>query len=344
MIYNGKVDIIIPAYNVPDEMLIRCLSSIVCQDKKEIIEITIVDDASTKENYKNIIKMFEPILKINLLRLKENKGPGVARQYGLDNTKNEFIMFLDADDMLNGHFAVVCLLDALKYNPNKKIASGLANEIFTNSKEQTTFSPLGHNMVWVFGKLYRREMIELYNIKFHPTSRANEDAGFNAIYFMLIDCNENNMVQVNDFIYCWMYNKDSITRTNNSSYAYRSDSTGSFCGYVENMGYAINEARKKIKGSKQYVIDNFIIHCMMSLYSYYIECSELAPEYIEENVKYCKSFYNKFYKNIENKIQNDILCMEYHKAIGFDIESGKFTRYIPKVDYFTFLNILKKEE
>ena len=56
MMENRKIDVIIPAYNVPDNILFRCLSSIACQDIIEDLEITIVDDASTKQNYKNIAK------------------------------------------------------------------------------------------------------------------------------------------------------------------------------------------------------------------------------------------------------------------------------------------------
>jgi glycosyltransferase involved in cell wall biosynthesis len=45
--YNTKIDIIIPAYNVEDHILFRCLASISCQNNVEDLEVTIVDDAST---------------------------------------------------------------------------------------------------------------------------------------------------------------------------------------------------------------------------------------------------------------------------------------------------------
>ena len=37
------------------------------------------------------------------------------------------------------------------------------------------------DMVWMFGKMYRRSFIDKYKIRFHETSRANEDNGFNTI-------------------------------------------------------------------------------------------------------------------------------------------------------------------
>jgi glycosyltransferase involved in cell wall biosynthesis len=48
---NNKIDIIIPAYNVPDNILFRCLASIACQENVSDCMVTIVDDASTIENY-----------------------------------------------------------------------------------------------------------------------------------------------------------------------------------------------------------------------------------------------------------------------------------------------------
>ena len=98
--YNRKIDIIIPAYNVPDHILFRCLASIACQDIASDLEVTIVDDASTKQNYAKVIKNFESILKIHLLRYEVNGGPGVARQYGIDHTENGYMTFIDADDTI----------------------------------------------------------------------------------------------------------------------------------------------------------------------------------------------------------------------------------------------------
>ena len=53
--YNRDIDVIIPAYNVADDILFRCLASIACQDIASELKVTIVDDASTKQNYKNVI-------------------------------------------------------------------------------------------------------------------------------------------------------------------------------------------------------------------------------------------------------------------------------------------------
>ena len=39
--------------------------------------------------------------------------------------------------------------------------------------------PHERDMIWMFGKMYKRSFIDKYGIHFHESSRANEDNGFN---------------------------------------------------------------------------------------------------------------------------------------------------------------------
>ena len=128
--YNKKIDIIIPAYNVADEILFRCLASIACQDIISDLEVTIVDDASTIENYHKVAENFKSMLKINILRYEENGGPGVARQYGLDHTSNGYVTFIDADDTFNGSLALKALKTGIEVNNNiYQMCVGVFDEI-----------------------------------------------------------------------------------------------------------------------------------------------------------------------------------------------------------------------
>ena len=65
--YNRNIDVIIPAYNVPNHILYRCLASIACQDIVSELEITIVDDASTQQDYQTVVNNFNSMLKITIL-------------------------------------------------------------------------------------------------------------------------------------------------------------------------------------------------------------------------------------------------------------------------------------
>ena len=83
---------IIPAYNV-EEYVINAIQSVLDQSYKNV-ELIIVNDGST-DNTEQIIKENYP--SINLITQK-NKGLSGARNTGIENSKGEYIAFLDADD------------------------------------------------------------------------------------------------------------------------------------------------------------------------------------------------------------------------------------------------------
>lgn len=94
-----KLSIIIPVYN-QEELIIRCLDSIPARND---IEIIIIDDKSTDKTRENIMRymlQYEDKKAIMLIENETNVGAGLSRNYGIDNAKGEYIMFLDSDDYL----------------------------------------------------------------------------------------------------------------------------------------------------------------------------------------------------------------------------------------------------
>lgn len=343
--YNRKIDVIIPAYNVPSHILSRCLASIACQDIISDLEVTIVDDASTEQNYAEVIKNFEPMLKIHLLRYEVNGGPGVARQYGIDHTSNGYITFIDADDTFNGAFALKALRNSIEINDGLyQMCVGVFDEVHeTGLKPGDGPILMTHeqDMVWMFGKLYRRSFIDKYNIRFHETSRANEDNGFNTICRLCMSEQEQiNFIPAH--VYYWHENPTSITRANDCQYSYGGSERDSFYGYVENMIYAIKESKKR----KPYngFITMWAVSCMLHIYEYYIECYARAHEHAENNFKWCKRYYNEVFKDLEKDISNDILAQHYNDIMRNAYMGNKLNDIIPCMGIFEFLNKLKEEK
>lgn len=341
--YNSKIDIIIPAYNVPHDILFRCLSSIACQDIVSEIEVTIVDDASTEQNYSDVIKNFQSILKVNLLRYEENGGPGVARQYGIDHTSNGYIAFIDADDTFNGAFALKALRNGIELQNNiYQMCVGVFDEVHEDdvpNGDGPVLMAHEQDMVWMFGKLYRRSFIDKYDIRFHPTSRANEDNGFNTICRLCSSEHEQiNFIPAH--VYYWHENLHSITRINDCQYSYGGSERDSFYGYVENMIYAVKEAKKR-KPYNGY-ISMWAVSCMLHIYEYYIECVARAPEHAANNLKWCKRYYNEVYKIFEPDIPNEILAEHYNEVMKNAYVGDKLNGVIPCIGIFDFLNELRK--
>lgn len=342
--YNRLIDVIIPAYNVPDHILFRCLASIACQDIVSDLEVTIVDDASTEQNYAEVAKHFEDIMKINILRYDVNGGPGVARQYGIDHTSNGYMTFIDADDTFNGAFALKALRNSIEMNNGMYIMSvGVFDEVHEANLQPgdgPVLMPHERDLIWMFGKMYKRSFIDRYNIRFHETSRANEDNGFNTL--IRLCCSDQEQINfIPAHVYYWHESPNSITRANDCQYSYGGSIRDSFYGFVENMIYAIKEAKKRRPYNG--FINMWAVNCMLNIYEYYVECYARAQEHAENNFKWCKRYYNEIYKDLENEIPKDIFAQQYNDIMRNAYVGDKLNGIIPHIGIYEFLESLKEE-
>jgi teichuronic acid biosynthesis glycosyltransferase TuaG len=90
------VDIIVPNFN-KGEFLKKCLESVFNQSYKKW-KLIVVDDNST-DNSLEILKKLKNKKKIKIIELKKNKGPSYCRNLGIKHSCNNYIAFLDSDDI-----------------------------------------------------------------------------------------------------------------------------------------------------------------------------------------------------------------------------------------------------
>jgi glycosyltransferase involved in cell wall biosynthesis len=88
-----RISVIIPTCNRAN-FLDECIRSILSQSTSPQ-EIIVIDDGST-DNTQEILDRFEPYLKI--IR-QENKGVSAARNQGILAAQNDWLAFLDSDDL-----------------------------------------------------------------------------------------------------------------------------------------------------------------------------------------------------------------------------------------------------
>lgn len=330
---NNKIDIIIPAYKAQGTIL-KTLSSIACQTIVDDLEVTIVNDCCPNGSYEKYVKMFSPYMTIREIKMSENGGPGLARQFGIDNTENQFVTFIDADDTFSGALALETLRAGIALNPTIQCCVGTFAELHENLQ----IVPHQNDMVWMFGKIYKRDFLNKYKIRFNDT-RANEDTGFNTIVRLLCSNNPNEVVHwINETVYYWHEKKDSITRINDCQYAFDQ----SFCGWTDNMIYAI-ETAKKIQPFNG-AIDQWTLECMMQLYGYYIETVARNPVFAPQNWEYVKKFYHTCYKKIETNITDEMLAFAYSSVMQGKNASGSMLGIIPCMGVREFLSKVKTEK
>ena len=289
------IDVIIPAYNSQDT-IIRTLSSIAMQLNRNELVVTIVNDGGS--DYKNIVDTFKPILNIREIGYETNRGPGYARQYGIDNTKQDFITFIDADDT----FYEACSLGMLSKPLKDTSAKFIISPFIQIGKEIGQQGPVSANLVWVFGHIYRRSFLEQHNIRFTST-RSNEDVGFNSMCNLIAmhEMGEEGGKILNVPTYEWHYNEASITRRGKDEYEF------GICtpGYIYNLHNAYNVARREGVSMKE--ISHPALETAFSCFIYYnVALAKNVPkETLGAIEELSRKFYYDYYKQIQEFISKD---------------------------------------
>lgn len=97
-----KISVIIPCYNVENDLISRCVDSLMKQTFKDF-EIIIVDDGS-KQEYASILKNLEEKYDQIKVYSQANGGVSSARNKGTELAAGEYICYVDADDAVMENF------------------------------------------------------------------------------------------------------------------------------------------------------------------------------------------------------------------------------------------------
>ena len=132
---NNLVSVIIPSFNC-SRYILESIQSVIHQSYQDI-EIIIVDDGSTD----NTIDIIESIEKAIYIIKQENKGACAARNRGFQESKGDYIQFLDADDILS-RSKIEEQINVLIRN-TKSITNGRWGRFFTGDplKEEIKWGP-----------------------------------------------------------------------------------------------------------------------------------------------------------------------------------------------------------
>lgn len=91
-----SVSVVIPVRNRPGA-IVRAIESVFSQSVT-VLEVIVVDDASTDNTVSIVENLAKLEPRIRLIALRENRGGGFARNVGIDAANGDLIAFLDSDD------------------------------------------------------------------------------------------------------------------------------------------------------------------------------------------------------------------------------------------------------
>lgn len=92
------ISVIIPTYNY-GRFLSECIDSVLAQTIDDW-ECIIVDNASSDDTEQIVLQYKQQDNRIRYCKLKENRGPSSARNEGVRQSRGEYLLFLDADDLI----------------------------------------------------------------------------------------------------------------------------------------------------------------------------------------------------------------------------------------------------
>lgn len=244
-----KISIVVSIYNV-GEYLSKCLETLVKTDSR-IIEIICVNDGST-DNSANIVKCYQKIDDRIKLVEKTNAGISSTRNIGINNSKGDYILFVDGDDYIYPD-KLSNFIDSIENKTADIFWTGFMRNDWTGIHEIDSKTKLGFHgksfiektiipsiigislaklyrwfkqeqslnenqefpSVWRF--LYSKKIIIDNNIKFNENVTTGEDILFNLEYLVYTNkiyiCNEN--------FYCYVWRQGSLTQ-NSKEHFYKS--------------------------------------------------------------------------------------------------------------------------
>ena len=181
-----KISVIIAAYNA-EEYLSETLDSIFLQTMNDSeYEVIIINDGSSDSTL-DILNSYKQTYSNLIIIDKENGGPSSARNAGLDIAKGEYVFFFDADDILEGD-----ALSTMYETASEKQADLLIGkyDIFNRHTtiaihnlddliELEEIDKYNTDILWTFSlsnKLFRRDLIEKFNIRLPPVSYSEDGA------------------------------------------------------------------------------------------------------------------------------------------------------------------------
>jgi glycosyltransferase involved in cell wall biosynthesis len=133
------VSIIIPAYNYA-AFIAEAVNSALRQSHRNIEVVIIVDDGSTDNTAEVAQRLMQQDARVRYV-YQANQGLSAARNTGIKNAKGEFLVFLDADDVLHEH-KIAAHLEHFERDDRRQIFPTAAAVIFYPMQPEKTYASI----------------------------------------------------------------------------------------------------------------------------------------------------------------------------------------------------------
>lgn len=179
----SAISIIVPIYNM-EQYMRKCIDSIIAQTFTDF-ECLLIDDGSTDGSPAICDSYAEKDLRIKVFH-KTNGGLSDARNYGLEQAKGEYTIFVDPDDWVDATGLELLYKKAKENDADIVMCDLYYNDLYRQTyckQEPTSIQHLDVLKDLITGKVYgftvtkliKRELYQKYNLKYPQGMYGCED-------------------------------------------------------------------------------------------------------------------------------------------------------------------------
>lgn len=213
------VTVIVAVYNT-EPYLEECVKSIVNQTYRNM-EVLLIDDASP-DNAPKICDEYAAKHEFIQVVHKENGGVSSVRNLGIEMAKGEYVCFIDSDDYLHKDYLKEMVAAIEKNNADVAVCGSYRqkesgdfkqmcckeNGLLDNTKAMSLMFYDNAFGAYPWNKLYRKSIIDKYDIKYDLSLRMSQDLVWVTTYMK--ECKKVEYVAKP--LYYYRYNQNSVCR------------------------------------------------------------------------------------------------------------------------------------
>ncbi|WP_313373447.1 glycosyltransferase family 2 protein [Chishuiella sp.] len=243
------ISVIVPVYNT-EKYLSKCLDSIINQTLKNI-EIIIVNDGSIDNSQLIIDNFVKKDSRIKSI-IKKNGGLSDARNFGIDNSKGDYLAFVDSDDYIDKnmfeemynlsqkHQSEIVLCDLVKVNEKGEEFRGLPQSPQLGDKIilKDDFTIFGEMSCFACNKLFKKSLFDKHRFR-----KGIHFEDIELIPKLVLD--STIISKINHPYYKYFERQDSITKTHTNKGLDMFLAVNEVSNYFMNSAYNSNNSNLK---------------------------------------------------------------------------------------------------
>ena len=177
----------------------------------EQIHVTVINDGGQHIPEDRLDGLAFPVKQIDI----PHGGVSRARNAGIENATESWVMFCDCDDCFANIYALNDIMNILRMKDTESkfdmLWADCCEEDYINGAEMLYMMPYNKIFVFCHGKVYRRQFLVDENIRFDPELRFNEDSCFNAVIIARTPHTRIGQIKTRSPVYTWIRRENSVT-------------------------------------------------------------------------------------------------------------------------------------